>query len=310
MKKTINKTSSLIAGVSFIWLINSVNHPAFSTTLTNNQTVSNNLLQAPLAGLPGLPVGVAIFRYIKDGIPIMVGLGSIISSINPQPPTGIIPPLAITFSESKKTASLEISGGDFDTDSTDTFNIVGSYWTTNFGISQDAGFTFDKLGISGSFQHILGPDSDDDLGEPAQFTGSWTSLPFLSPSATITTPTNHPNGHIDVFTASLTGTTSGVGTDIGTWNFVATGTHFKCSASVSRSSFIASIGNIIKSAFITPAYAQTLNPEEEVCKVVPEPSLNLGILAIGTFGLLGAASNLKRKLKSSKSSEKETTKVS
>jgi len=41
--------------------------------------------------------------------------------------------------------------------------------------------------------------------------------------------------------------------------------------------------------------------------VVPEPSLTLSLLALGT---LGAASTLKRKLKSSKSSEKETTKVS
>ncbi|MEY3554866.1 MAG: hypothetical protein RLZZ580_920 [Cyanobacteriota bacterium] len=39
----------------------------------------------------------------------------------------------------------------------------------------------------------------------------------------------------------------------------------------------------------------------------PEPSQFLGLLALGT---LGAASTLKRKLKSSKSSEKETTKVS
>ena len=40
---------------------------------------------------------------------------------------------------------------------------------------------------------------------------------------------------------------------------------------------------------------------------IPEPSSNLSLLALGT---LGAASTLKRKLKSSKSSEKETTKVS
>jgi hypothetical protein len=40
---------------------------------------------------------------------------------------------------------------------------------------------------------------------------------------------------------------------------------------------------------------------------VPEPSSIFGLLALGT---LGAASTLKRKLKSSKSSEKETTKVS
>lgn len=40
---------------------------------------------------------------------------------------------------------------------------------------------------------------------------------------------------------------------------------------------------------------------------VPEPTSTLSLLALGT---LGAASTLKRKLKSSKSSEKETTKVS
>ena len=42
---------------------------------------------------------------------------------------------------------------------------------------------------------------------------------------------------------------------------------------------------------------------------VPEPSSTAGLLAIGSFGALGAASTLKRKLKSSKPSENETTKV-
>jgi hypothetical protein len=40
---------------------------------------------------------------------------------------------------------------------------------------------------------------------------------------------------------------------------------------------------------------------------IPEPTSTIGLLALGT---LGAASTLKRQLKSSKSSEKETTKVS
>ena len=47
----------------------------------------------------------------------------------------------------------------------------------------------------------------------------------------------------------------------------------------------------------------------ENLKLVPEPSSTAGLLAIGSFGALGAASTLKRKLKSSKPSEKETTKV-
>ncbi len=42
---------------------------------------------------------------------------------------------------------------------------------------------------------------------------------------------------------------------------------------------------------------------------VPEPTSTAGLLAIGSFGALGAASTLKRKLKSSKTSEKETIKV-
>ena len=42
---------------------------------------------------------------------------------------------------------------------------------------------------------------------------------------------------------------------------------------------------------------------------VPEPSSTAGLLAIGSFGALGAASTLKRKLKSSKSDENYTTKV-
>ncbi|MFM6437782.1 MAG: PEP-CTERM sorting domain-containing protein [Microcystis panniformis] len=38
-------------------------------------------------------------------------------------------------------------------------------------------------------------------------------------------------------------------------------------------------------------------------QIVPEPSSTAGLLAIGSFGALGAASTLKRKLKSSKTSE-------
>lgn len=44
-------------------------------------------------------------------------------------------------------------------------------------------------------------------------------------------------------------------------------------------------------------------------KLVPEPSSTAGLLAIGSFGALGAGSAIKRQLKSSKTSEKETIKV-
>jgi len=49
------------------------------------------------------------------------------------------------------------------------------------------------------------------------------------------------------------------------------------------------------------------NAQSDAEVIVPEPTSTLSFLALGT---LGAASTLKRKLKSSKSSEKETTKVS
>ena len=48
---------------------------------------------------------------------------------------------------------------------------------------------------------------------------------------------------------------------------------------------------------------ENLSPEVET---IPEPSAILSLLALGT---LGAASTLKRQLKPSKSTEKETTKV-
>jgi hypothetical protein len=50
----------------------------------------------------------------------------------------------------------------------------------------------------------------------------------------------------------------------------------------------------------------SLDIPNESCKRVPEPTSTLSLLAIGT---LGAASTLKSRLKPSKTSEKETTKV-
>ena len=57
---------------------------------------------------------------------------------------------------------------------------------------------------------------------------------------------------------------------------------------------------------VGPGPEPILNIEDFRATLVPEPSSLLGFLALGT---LGAASTLKRKLKSSKSTGKETTKV-
>ncbi|MBD2623839.1 PEP-CTERM sorting domain-containing protein [Microcystis flos-aquae FACHB-1344] len=56
-----------------------------------------------------------------------------------------------------------------------------------------------------------------------------------------------------------------------------------------------------------PIPARILTVTDFRATLVPEPTSTLSLLALGT---LGAASTLKRQLKSSKSSEKETTKVS
>ncbi|WP_430015963.1 PEP-CTERM sorting domain-containing protein [Microcystis aeruginosa FBCC-A68] len=54
------------------------------------------------------------------------------------------------------------------------------------------------------------------------------------------------------------------------------------------------------------AKANVCVDDPDLCRTVPEPTSTLSLLALGT---LGAASTLKRQLKPSKSSEKETTKV-
>ena len=67
---------------------------------------------------------------------------------------------------------------------------------------------------------------------------------------------------------------------------------------------LAGFGNAISGGFVDP----TIDPIPTAPAVsVPEPSSILSFLALGT---LGAASTLKRKLKPSQSTEKETTKVS
>jgi hypothetical protein len=54
------------------------------------------------------------------------------------------------------------------------------------------------------------------------------------------------------------------------------------------------------------AKADVCVDDPDLCKTVPEPTSTLSLLALGT---LGAASTIKRQLKPSKSTEKETTKV-
>lgn len=166
------------------------------------------------------PVGVSSFTYEKDGIKIVLGLDDVLKSTAPA--TGISPPLAIIFSETRNDFTVQISGGDFDLDSTDTFLFDGSYWDGTLGISQDAGFLFDFLSFSGSFKHAVGPHGETD--KPLMPFDS----PFFIPNP-IEFPTHpdgvvtHVNQHQDTYSGYLGGTFL-LG-DITSWTMVLQAQH-------------------------------------------------------------------------------------
>jgi hypothetical protein len=173
-------------------------------------------------GATATPVGVSSFTYEKDGIKIVLGLDDVLRSMAPA--TGISPPLAIAFSETRNGFTLQISGGDFDLDSTDTFLFDGSYWDGTLGISQDSGFLFDFLSFSGSFNHAVGPHREADRP-----TMSFNS-PFFIPNP-IEFPTHpdgvvtHLNQHQDRYSGFVNATFL-VG-DITTWTMVLQAQHHK-----------------------------------------------------------------------------------
>lgn len=169
-----------------------------------------------------LPAGIAAFTYVRNGIVILGAASEIIKSINAVPVTGIVPPLAINFNESNSFVELTVTGGDFDTDSTQTFNITGFYWNGTLTVSQAAGLIVDALTVSGTLSHILGPHDNDGLGRSSRFLAGWA--PPAKPSFTIDPQTEHPNNsHSDNFKGSLGGTSTA--TDITTWNVLAEGVH-------------------------------------------------------------------------------------
>lgn len=115
--------------------------------------------------------------------------------------------------------TLQIAGGDFDTDSTQTFTFDGTYWDGVFGVSQDSGFLLDILNFSGNFAHALGPHVERD--NPVMM----FSDPFF-PGSIVFNPEDgiikHSNGHIDTYTGTIDATGFA---DITTWNFFLKGVH-------------------------------------------------------------------------------------
>jgi hypothetical protein len=214
------------------------------------------------------------------------------------------------------TANGVISGTGPVISETKAFSKKGDWWTIDGTVTTVRGTLQDSVGVSATIFHNKPTSDGGENGAGTSFTDSLSASAFDSSSGVFnksvsSIPSVSHGKHFDKYIFRLSGTTKGLSfRDIETWTFSITGNH-SCNESnlrVPRSSFVASVVNIIESAFILPAYAQTF-PDVGVC-TVPEPSSNLGILVIGGWGILGAASTLKRKLKSSKSSEKDNTKTS
>jgi hypothetical protein len=102
---------------------------------------STSVLLAPRAAT-ATPVdlaGISSLDYIKDGVKIVEGLDTILKILNPTPVEGLVPKVAITFSEPVSQSRLIVSGGNFGTpDPTQTFVLSGAFWSHNFAITQDA----------------------------------------------------------------------------------------------------------------------------------------------------------------------------
>ncbi|MDB9421795.1 PEP-CTERM sorting domain-containing protein [Microcystis aeruginosa CS-563/04] len=211
--------------------------------------------------------------------------------------------LLIRGTDIKSTVNTPITGQAFGIK-----NLVGggtanvplwSFDVTLQFVSYNDSFVFnDTLTVNGNVRHEIGPDPGDAVQGPP--------LPFLLKIDADNEVNNkvketlnplpkdpHPGTakHTDELTdATLQGLTSSTLNfdSIDSWNFIVKANH-SCTATQGNS----------------PLSLQ--NSEFIGCPIVPEPSSVLSLLALGT---LGAASTLKRKLKSSQSTEKETTKVS
>ena len=165
---------------------------------------STSVLLAPRAAT-ATPVdlaGISSLDYIKDGVKIVEGLDTILKILNPTPVEGLVPKVAITFSETASQSRLIVSGGNFGTpDQTQTFVLSGAFWSHNFAITQDAAAVVgsDNVAISGAALHTKGPDSDDGLGTSIPF-----ALNFGEPARGFSTHTS--NLHPDLLTAGIGGT--------------------------------------------------------------------------------------------------------
>lgn len=165
--------------------------------------------------------GVDVFKYFKDGVEIVENLDKILMILNPDPKEGLTPKVSLTFRESANRGVLQMSGGDYNADSTQTFKVEGLYWNLTFGISQLDRFGPEFVQTSGSMLHVKGPHASDDLGDPFEWALSFPETSKLKSS--VTAKTYHINKHYDDFDITLFGTPDG--NNLSTWGLTATGTH-------------------------------------------------------------------------------------
>jgi hypothetical protein len=167
---------------------------------------------------------------------------------------------------------LQINGTDFTLNKTGGFKYVGEFWNANFFLNYDAAIPYLKDAITLSAANLIHKKAHDGDG-----IGSLIEFNNITIQAS-----SNPNELKESFNPQ------------GPFDH---GPHkdFDLKATVSCTSD--NNGNDCQNWFVRIEGRHT---------TVPEPTSTLSLLALGT---LGAASTLKRKLKPSQSTEKETTKV-
>jgi hypothetical protein len=193
---------------------------------------------------------------------------------------------------------------NFNRDKKETLTFKG-LWTGSINFSFDAGVSNDVLeAFGGQWQHTLPADNIPHMGDKKESEINTFSFPAISAKEQtesvkmfplVQKIVSHPSKHSDNYiTNKLTITTILDSDDISAITYEFKGVHCQSAPPAPR--------------FLNPSTTEfescALPPE---LPTVPEPTSTISLIALGT---LGAASTLKRKLKSSKPSEKETTKVS
>ena len=291
------------------------NHSRIKTM--KNRTLAATLGISVITTIMGLgvsPASAAILEATLSAATPFVrdAAGQLVSNLlNPAPSN----PTQVFISGDESVFNLQISGGELTNDinknysgsasGTYTVNGIknqGLLWNYNFNlVSKDRARLVgngkndtDTLTITGSLQHKVALHQGE-TGDNS------TQLNF---SFTIETPIDNTQKNKTVLNTNTPASEShGSHTDLLTKaELYATFIHIQASGNPFGECF----GIIRETCNDITTWRSTIRAEHVVV-VVPEPSTTLSLLALGT---LGAASTLKRKLKSSKSSEKETTKVS